>query len=306
MFVPKDELTKLYSGDKSKFLTALAAAGLGVTDANGKQIYGDEGYPKIPNLNGTDEMIYSLSKRYEDSVSLPLAAAEFGEAPDEFMKSLAGAGQDIAIRLGRRLDQGAKVVPRDVIETEFKELLPHVTDLALVDLSSLTAAAAPAAIPKTTPPPVAGETFDLSLVSDRSAYSVNELPVFTITPAKDCYLQILDVDGHGTATVLYPNKFQQENHLKAGQDFKFPGDDAPYQFRFADPGTETVTASCSVDDHPIDGIKLDKSRDFTEVGNYEAHLSRAIQVVPKSGGGGAKPAAPTDTIARTAIKLLVK
>ena len=283
----------------------MASAGLAATDGDGKPIYNDDGTPKIPNLNGTDEMIYSLSKRYEDSVSLPQAAAEFGQTTEEFSKSLAGAGLDIAIRLGRRLDQGTKVVPRDVIESQYKDLLTHVTDLELVDLSSLTAKAAPAPIPKTTPPAVAGETFDLSLVSDRSAYAVNDLPVFTITPAQDCFLTILDVDGNGTATVLYPNKFQQENHLRAGQDFKFPGDDAPYQFRFADPGTETVTASCSLQNHPVDGIKLDKARDFTEIGDYEQHLTRAIHVDPKAPGGG-KPAAPTDTIARAAIKLTVK
>src|SRR6185436_16333255 len=111
------------------------------TDANGKPIYNDDGTPKIPNLNGADEMIYSLSKRYEDSVSLTQAAAEFGQSPEEFSKSLAGAGLDIAIRLGRRLDQGTKVVPRDVIESQYKDLLTHVTDLELVDLSSLTAKA---------------------------------------------------------------------------------------------------------------------------------------------------------------------
>jgi hypothetical protein len=313
LFPPVDELKKTFASDRSKFLNAMAAAGLQAVDTGGKPIFGEDGTPKFPNLNGTDEMIYSLSKRYEDVVSLPLAAAEFGETPDEFTKSLTGAGLDIAVRLGRRLDQGAKVVPRDVVEGQFKDLLTHVSDLEPVDLSSLTAAAAPAAIPKTTPPAVAGETFDLSLVSDRSAYSVNELPVFTITAAQDCFLTILDVDGHGTATVLYPNKFQQENHLKAGQDFKFPGDGAPYQFRFADPGTETVTASCSLQNVPVDGIKLDKTREFTEIGDYEQHLNRAIKVDPAAAAGKpavpldvAKLAPPTDAIARAAIKLTVK
>src|SRR5438477_236118 len=138
--------------------SAPAAAGLGSTDANGKPILNDDGTPKFPDLNGTDEMIYSLSKRYEDSVGLPLVAAEFGQSADEFGKSVAGAGNDVAVRLGRRLEQGTKVVPRDVIEGQFKDLLTHVSDLVPVDLSSLSKAAAPPpAIPKTTPPAVAGE-----------------------------------------------------------------------------------------------------------------------------------------------------
>jgi hypothetical protein len=28
-----------------------------------------------------------------------------------------------------------------------------------------------------------------------------------------------------------------------------------------------VTASCSLQDHPVDGIKLDEARDFTEIGD---------------------------------------
>src|SRR5205085_11330856 len=102
---------------------------------------------------------------------LPLVAAEFGESADDFTKSVEGAGLDVAVRLGRRLEQGTKVVPRDVIESEFKQLVTHVSDLELVDLSSLAGKVAPAPIPKTTPPAVPGQAFDLSLVSDRSAYS---------------------------------------------------------------------------------------------------------------------------------------
>jgi hypothetical protein len=318
LFPPVDDMQKVLAGDQMKFLSAMAAAGLAVSDANGKPVFNPDGTPKFPDLNGTDEMIYSLSKRYEDGVSLPLVAAEFGESPDDFTKSVQGAGLDIAVRLGRRLEQGTKVVPRDVIEGQFKDLVTHVSDLQLVDLSSLTAKVAVAPVPKTTPPAVPGETFDLSLVSDRSSYSGADHPVFTITPAHDCFLQLIDVDGNGATTLLYPNQFEQKNFLKAGQDFKFPGEGAPYRFRFTTPGTETVTASCSLQDHPVDGVKLDKSRAFTDLGDYQKHLTRAI--VPE-GAGGAKPVAPaaaapatpvvaavaaTDTIARNAIKLSVK
>jgi len=64
-----------------------------------------------------------------------------------------------------------------------------------------------------------------------------------------------------------------------------------------------------VTDTPVDDIKLDKSRDFTEVGDYEQHvvgLNRAIKVDPKLPNGGKPVAAPVDPIARAAIKLTVK
>ena len=37
--------------------------------------------------------------------------------------------------------------------------------------------------------------FDLALISDKSAYKVNDLPVFTIKSKEDCHLTLINVDG---------------------------------------------------------------------------------------------------------------
>jgi len=313
LFPPVAEMDKVLEADRTKFLNAEVAAGLSVTGADGKPAVNADGTPKFPYLNGADEMIYSLSKRYEDTVGLPLVAAEFGESADDFRKSIAGSALDIAVRLGRRLEQGTKVVPRDVVESEFKDLLTHVSDLELVDLSSLQKKVTVVEVPKTTPPPVQGETFDLSLVSDHSTYSTTDHPVFTITPAKDCFLQLIDVDSQGKTTVLFPNQYDQNNRLKAGKDFKFPGDKAVFDYKFTTLGTEKVTASCSLSNRPVDGVKLDKTRAFTDLGDYNQHLTRAIttrsievELKPVAQPPGVTPVAATDTVARTAITLTVK
>ncbi len=315
LFPPVDDMMKVLQSDRMRFLTAEAAAGLAATDAQGNIVYKD-GAPVMPYLNGADEMVYSLSKRYEDSAGLPLVAAEFGESADDFIKSVEGSADPIAVRLGRRLQQGTKVVPRDVVESEFKEIMPHVTDLLAVDLSALTKVAVQ--IPTTKPPAVAGESFDLAVVSDKSSYTAADHPVFTITPAHDCFLQLIDVDDYGKSTLLFPNAFDKNNLLKGGQDFKFPPDGAKYRFRFTTPGTETVTASCSVDSKPVDGVKLDvKSRGFTDLGDHEKLLTRSIELeaappatpaataaaVPAPGVAAVPQVAP---IARSAIKLSVK
>ena len=97
----------------------------------------------------------------------------------------------------------------------------------MVDLSTAAPAGPRSTSPRSTRPIEDSRTFDLSLISDSSAYSVNDLPVFTVTPAADCFLTLVNVDGKGVATVLYPNKFEKENFLKAGQDFKFPAETRP-------------------------------------------------------------------------------
>jgi hypothetical protein len=317
LFPPVDDMQKVLQADKMRFLTAEAAAGLAATDGQGNIIYKD-GAPVMPYLNGADEMIYSLSKRYEDGAELSLVAAEFGQSSDDFIKSVEGSADPVAVRLGRRLQQGTKVVPRDVVESEFKELVPHVTDLVPIDLSSLSKVAVQ--IPNTKPPAVAGEGFDLSVVSDRSSYTSADHPVFTITPAHDCYLQLIDVDEYKKTTLLFPNAFDKNNFLKGGQDFKFPPEGAKYRFRFTTPGTETVTASCSVDSKPVDGVKVDtKSRGFTDLGDHDKLLYRSIEVEGASPPPAAAAAAPAPAaapsvapvakvapIARSAIKLSVQ
>ena len=115
---------------------------------------------------------------------------------------------------------------------------------------------------------------------------------------------------------LFPNAFDENNFLKGGQDFKFPPEGAKYRFRFTTPGTETVTASCSVDNKPVDGVKVDPtSRGFTDLGDHEKLLTRSIEVEgapppPASPAAapapGVAPVAQVAPIARAAIKLSVE
>ena len=121
--------------------------------------------------------------------------------------------------------------------------------------------------------------FDLALTSDRSDYKVNDLPVFSIKSKEDCHLTLINVDASGEGTVIFPNKFQQDNLLPAGKEAQFPGADAPFQFRLKDPGTETVIAICNATGKEVDGIKHDfKKRGFTDLGNYREFLTRQIVV----------------------------
>ncbi len=260
------------------------------------------------------ESVNFLSKAYEKSVDLRIAAAEFGLATDAFAEGLTNAGGEDA-QLKRRLEQG--VLPREILEADFKDLIVKVSDNEPIDI-----AGQPADVAK-----VGGKTkeethdFDLALTSDRSDYKVNDLPVFSIVSKEDCHLTLIDVDASGEGTVIFPNKFQQDNLLPAGKEAKFPAADAPFQFRLKDPGTETVIAICNATGKDVDGIKHDfKKRQFTDLGNYRQFLTRQIVVEgaekvaegqkekdkEKPGQAPAPGAAGSDILSRTAIKLVVK
>jgi hypothetical protein len=181
----------------------------------------------------------------------------------------------------RRLEQGS--VPRDQFELVFRELAAQLSSVRVVAIPSM-------ATPLMLARPLANN--ELSLTSDADVYNQGDAPVFTIASPRDCYLTLTDVDQKGEGTVLLPNRFQQDNLIRAGVPVQFPGGSAPFRYRMKDSGLETVVAVCSQRSSGTDGINHDFSRDaFTSVPSYNAALARAIAVVPATPTAGA--AAPS-------------
>jgi hypothetical protein len=124
---------------------------------------------------------------------------------------------------------------------------------------------------------VTAATDTLSLSSDKTVYSQGEAPVFTIKSDKDCFLTVADVDENNKGGVIFPNKFQQDNRIKAGIELSIPATNAPFRFHLDDKGTETVVAVCTVQKFDVDGIKHDFAKaDVTTVNDYNGTVARSI------------------------------
>ncbi|NNE25161.1 MAG: DUF4384 domain-containing protein [Rhizobiales bacterium] len=294
MYPPQKEMDELLAKDAERFKNAMLKADLD------------------PSLKlGGIEIIGALSKQYENNLDLRQVASEFGLSPENLQKAAGQVGGD-AQTLVRRLEQQG-YVPRDNLEGTFAGLVPSLSDDDPIFVASPSEPAKQVAKVNSGDNKAAGAP-GLSIVADKSAYAVNDLPVFTVRTDKECYLTLINVDGTGTGTVIYPNKFQQQNVIKAGQNFKFPSVDAPFQFRFKDPGTETVIALCNANQGRVDTIAHDFSKkQFTELGNYEKFVTRAIVVEaskkPKKVASADKKIAKIakrSGIARSAIKIAVK
>lgn len=301
LYAPQKEMKTLLDGDAARYRKALLSAGLN---------------PELDSQTSGVESINFLSKAYEKSVDLRIAAAEYGVTAEALAQGLANAGGE-AGRIKRRLEQG--VLPREILESEFKDLVAKVSNNKPIEVASL----GPVQIARPGDDTEEGfHDFDLALTSDKSTYRVNDLPVFTITSSEDCHLTLINVEAGGDGTVIFPNKFQQDNLIPAHADVKFPGDNAPFQFRLKDPGTETVIAICNATGVGADGIKHDfATRQFTPLGNYREFLTRQIAVEgaskiaagQKAKAGSGEAAAeqgdesPEDEIlARSAIKIVVR
>ncbi len=292
LYPSKEEFKALLDEDGNRFRSAMKRAGLD---------------PELDSQKVGVESINFLSKAYEKAIDLRFAAAEYGLAADALSQGLTDAGGE-AGQLRRRLEQG--VVPRETLEAQFKDLIVKVSDNEPIEIAAVAGDVAT----------VGGKSkelthdFDLALTSDKTAYKVDDLPVFSITSKEDCNLTLINVDSNGEGTVIFPNKFQQDNFLPAGKEAQFPGGDAPFQFRLKDPGTETVIAICNAGGKQVEGIKHDfKKRGFTDLGNYRGFVTRQIVAEGKDivAEGQKKKAkdgatAKSEILARTAIKLEVK
>jgi hypothetical protein len=275
------QMTAIISGDETTFKNAMMKAGI----------------TSFVDSSGT-EIIYALSNQYEHPLTLQVAAAEFGESVDEFKKSLMESAEGANRLLVNLLLLGK--VPRDRFERNFIGLAGQITDDEIV-----TASGAPIAVAK-----YVSTGLNLSLTSDKPAYHANDTATFTVVSSQDCYLTLVDLDEKGGgATVIFPNKFQQDNRILANSQVIIPGAGAPYQFRLKDPGTETVVAACTDKNVPVDGITHDFSRSaFTSVPDYTRSISRSIAIenVRPAGQSSSAPPAKRAEISRTAIKVQVQ
>lgn len=221
-------------------------------------------------LNGI-EPINALAKRYEDDVDLTLAVSELGV---ERAKLTSSAVAEKFYALVRRLEQGA--VPREQFELAYRDLAVALTDQKIVRVAGQRAQQSL---------PQAASLDELSLTSDADFYRPGDGPVFTISSTRDCYLTLTNVDEKGEGTVLLPNRFQQDNLIRAGTPIRFPSQNSPFQYRTKDKGIESVVAVCSIRPEGGDGISHNFTREaFTSVPDYTRTLGRVIEIVPSAAG----------------------
>ncbi len=279
LYPAKAEMDAILVADRERFQSAMRKAGLD---------------PQL-KLNGV-EMINALSDRYERDVDLDLAAAEFGADKDMFKETLLAAGGAGPL-LANRLEQGN--VPRDQFEAEFAKLVERV-----IDATAIIAGKRVEIATYTAPQPGSGPVH-VSIVADKAKYGLGDRPVFTVTTNRDCRLTLINVDSHGVGTVIFPNRFDQNNAISGNREFHYPAADAAFDFAFSESGKETVIAICDTKGGALDEVRHDFAASaFTDLGTT---AYRKIDVVkrekPPKTNANAKPTA--SPVGRGAVKLNV-
>ena len=238
-----------------------------------------------------------VALRYAHGVDLIDAALELREKPDAIRGRLAALdGQDG--KLGRRLLQGR--LPR----SEWDGLRAILTKKAPTATGSLPAGASKIAL-------------QLSLWSDNLSYRTKELAQFTAAASSDCYVTLIGIDKAGQATVLFPNDLDRNNLLRGGTSMTVPVPGASYQFRFKEPGRETVVGLCTSPEERPYGISHEFERQrFTVLGPWrtflrsmserEAAIERQERRKSRGKSEAANAASSPPQEARAAIQLTIE
>lgn len=288
IYPPKEEMKALMQADFDRFQRAIEAAGVD---------------PDL-TLSG-EEIVSALFLRFERDLTMAQAAAELGYEPEEFKERLNQGSQE-TFALKKRLE--FNLVPRDQFVELFAELVNEITDDEAFDLrrdTILTAANRPES----------SKRFNLALFPNESNFRVGTELTFSVLAEQSCYLTLINVDEKHRTTVLFPNKFNNNNYIEAGRTYTLPSPEiSGFKLKFGDPGKETVIAKCNASGNRTRGIdhQFDRSA-FTTFDSYDDYVSRAVaperQIIvtdDSADGTTGTPDPHVDIIAEKSVVLAVR
>ena len=106
---------------------------------------------------------------------------------------------------------------------------------------------------------------------------------FYFKTTKDCRLTLFDVETSGKVHIIFPNKYQKDNLVKAGKDYCIPAKKARWEYRAQAPaGTELVKAIATLEKVTL--VKKDEVKPmgpFAEVTKPQQKLARDIAITLK-------------------------
>lgn len=208
--------------------------------------------------------IAALARLYSRDVDLRRAAAENGVSEVAFAQSLA-AMQGPLEATARNLKQGT------LSRAEAEQIYEAMTGK---DVSADGVNVTPR----------------VSLWTERGTYMTGDELSITVQTNRPCYLTLINIDTTGKATVLFPNDFERDTLLSAGERVRVPGETAPYLLRVKDAGRETFVAICVAPGAIPPGIDYDfEKQRFAMLGNWHNFMASAVSESIEDPEGESRP-----------------
>jgi hypothetical protein len=98
--------------------------------------------------------------------------------------------------------------------------------------------------------------FSVRISTEKKVYKEGERLVASITSNRDCYILVYYTNENGSCLILYPNKYEAKNSIKAGETFTIGKDPAVFALAIDSPKTRDYLQVIATDE-PIDVASLD-------------------------------------------------
>ncbi|MGH1352184.1 MAG: DUF4384 domain-containing protein [Methyloligellaceae bacterium] len=270
-----DEFFQIMEKDAQRYKSSLEKSGVTV------------GY----NVGGL-EVVNALFVRFEKDLDLKLGAAAFGMSEKEFTEVANRMGGEV-FALKQRLMTG--LVPRDQFISEFSKVVSMITrdkmakhqyaSFKVHEVSKVNGAhdnknvATKKANLINVAPHEKSNTFNLIFYPNQSRFVKGQEVSFVVQSEKACYLTLLNIPEKGNTTVLFPNKFNQNNRIDAGVSYEIPGKLIKrFALRFGHSGAERVIAICNATRPDPIGISHNfRNQAYTTFENYEQVITRGFR-----------------------------
>ena len=114
-------------------------------------------------------------------------------------------------------------------------------------------------------------------------YAIGDTVEIYVKANQDAYITLLDVGTSGKVHVIFPNKFQTNNYVLAGQVVRIGGSNAPFLFQVTGPtGTELVKVFATKNAQQlVSANSMSQAGPFKAVNKSCALLAKDIEVILK-------------------------
>jgi len=127
--------------------------------------------------------------------------------------------------------------------------------------------------------------FQVELWTDRKdgQYHIGNDLVIYLKANKDSRVTLFDIGTSGKVHIIFPNEYQKDNTVKAGQIYRVPAEDAKWTFKLQGPaGKNMVKAIATIEDVPL--LTQTETRAagiFKEINDSERQLTKDISIALK-------------------------
>jgi len=139
--------------------------------------------------------------------------------------------------------------------------------------------------------------FKVEVTSNKGLYKLGDSITYQIVSAADGYLNLFEVDAQGTVTLLFPNRYNQNNYVRAGVISSFPSQEfGKYRIEAGAPyGKSQVVALLSLNPLNLYDAPGNQQNDFrlfvdlsqiqSLIGEIKANLVKPLPTLGSHGAG---------------------